>query len=72
MVKTILWVEDFANDADLVPDDYDPINEVSPDRTAQIKELFPANLVDTVQVLEDPTQLPRYMKEFGKIMSLSS
>ena len=66
MVKTILWVEDFANDADLVPDDYDPINEVSPDRTAQIKELFPANLVDTVQVLEDPTQLPRYMKVFGK------
>lgn len=66
MVKTILWVEDFANDADLVPDDYDPTSKITPDRTEQIQELFPADLVDTVQILEDPTQLPQYMKEYGK------
>lgn len=64
--KTILWVEDFANDSNLVPDDYDPLGEITPDRTEQIREWFPPYLVDKVQVLEDPTKLPAYMKQYGK------
>lgn len=64
--KTILWVEDFANDFDLLPDEYDPLREIMPDRTEQIKELFPPYLVDKVQVLEDPTKLPEHMKQYGK------
>ena len=64
--KTILWVEDFANDSDLVPDGYDFLNEKTPDRTEQIKELFPPYLVDMVQVVEDPTKLPNYMQKYGK------
>lgn len=64
--KTILWVEDFANDSDLVPDEYDPTQEIIPDRTKQIQEVFPLYLVDKVQVLEDPTKLPEYMKRYGK------
>lgn len=63
--KTILWIEDFANEPVIPPEDYDPITEFIPDRTAQIRDTFPDYLVDHVQVIEDPTKIPNFMEING-------
>ena len=60
--KTILWLEDFANDHAPVMDIF---SEAPPDRSLQIKAIFPEYLVEHVQVLEDPTQLAEQMSLHG-------
>jgi len=61
--KFILWVEDFAGETDLLSFDYDPFSDEPIDRSNEIKATFPYKYSSNVNIIEDPTKLPKYLAE---------
>ena len=68
--KFILWIEDFAGETDLLSFDFDPFSEEQIDRSNEIIATFPGQYTGNVQIIEDPTKLPKYLRDHRKEIEL--